>query len=178
MPGCDIEQWLLKIKKHLEEVPFTCLYPSSLFLHFRNGFLFFLTELIAIRSTYTRRTCRGAWRGGGWASCWLTRHSSWPKSASSPFAPPAGTSPAISVGKRTALPKQEDFFGFFYLCTVFITASSAAPQIQIEPRTVATSDLCVTHDNGELRRFPYMAFYYLKAFIWVAGRGGCICRCH
>ncbi len=118
--GCDIEQKTFKNKKSPWRS--TPIFLSSLslltFLPFRHEFLFFLTEPIAIPWTYTRRTCRGAWRGGGWASCWLTRPSSWLKSAGSPSAPPAGTSPAISVGKRTALPKIWGFFVYVLYSTL------------------------------------------------------------
>jgi hypothetical protein len=51
------------------------------------------------------------------------------------------------------------FFGFFYICTVFNTASFAAPQIVsedagIEPRTVATLALTVWSSNHSARSHP------------------------
>jgi hypothetical protein len=137
------------------------IFENSL-LHFRHGFLFCLTELIAIPWTYTRRTCRAAWRGEGWASCWLTRPSRWLKSGGSPSAHPAGTSPAISVGKRTALPKQGDFWIFcFVLYSTLLhlppSDTTVSEDAGIEPRTVATLALAVRRSNHSARSRPQSA---------------------
>jgi hypothetical protein len=56
---------------------------------------------------------------------------------------------------------QRDFFDYFLLCSVFNTASSAAPSDStvsegagIDPRTVATSTLVVIRSNHSARSHP------------------------
>jgi hypothetical protein len=69
----------------------------------------------------------------------------------------------LVIIKYTVKVKGRFFWIFPFLCPIFNTVSSAAPQIPlcrgdagIEPRTVATMALAVRHSNDSARSHPLL----------------------